>query len=173
MSRVLAPDPSPTQGPSWLAQWLYNPPVWVGDVLSLVALTAALVVAYRLYTDGAPDPETQDQMATILVTAIAVAAATITTTELDLGTYGVEVVAGVVLGIGVTNAGRAVGGRLLRRWIAPERRQACAWISLTALLWTPLAVVPASERTALLWSIIQWGLVVSAGMALLLAHEEF
>lgn len=171
--RVLVPYPTPTQGPGWLASILYSPPVWLRGVLALVGVCAASIVAYRLYQDGPPSVAVQEQMATILVTAIAVATATIAFTELDIGAYGIEVALGALAGFVVRTGGKALGRGLLRRWIAPDRRAACAWISLTALLWTPLAIVPASPRTALLWSIIQWGLVVSAGMALLLAHAEF
>jgi len=171
MARVLAPPP--TQGPSWLASVLYSPPMWLRSVLAVVGVLVAGGVAYRLYSDGSPSAQAQEQMGTILVTAIAVATATVAFSEVDLGAYSVEVALGALAGFVVTVVGKVLGRRLLRRWIAPERRTACAWISLTALLWVPLAIVPASPRTALLWSIIQWGLGVSAGMALLLAHETF
>jgi len=169
----VAPSPTPTQGPSWLAGLLYSAPVWLRGVLSIIGVLALGTVAWRLYTDGTPDAQAQEQMGTILVTAVTVAAATITVTEIDIGAYGVEVAVGAAVGFLVTTIGKEAGRVLLRHWIAPERRTACAWISLTALLWTPAAIVPASERTMLLWSILKWGLLVSAGMALLTAHEEF
>jgi len=170
---MVVPPPTPTQGPSWLAALLYGAPAWLQSVLSIVAYGVGLTVAWRIWTDGSPDVESQEQMGTILVTAVAVATATITLTELDIGSYGVEVALGTMIGVGGTIIGKEVGRYLLRRIIDPERRTACAWISLTAVLWTPAAIVPASERTMLLWSILKWGLLVSAGMALLTVHEEF
>lgn len=169
----LAPSPTPTQGPSWLAGLLYNPPVWLSGVLSIIGALTLAAVAWRLWTDGTPDAEAQEQMGTILVTAVTVAAATITFTEIDIGAYGVEVALGALAGFVITTAGKELGRYLLQRWIVSERRTACAWISLTAVLWTPAAIVPASERTMMLWSILKWGLLVSAGMALVTAHEEF
>jgi hypothetical protein len=170
---LLAPSPAPTQGPSWLADLLYSAPVWLRGVLSIVGGVALAAVAWRLYTDGTPDAQAQEQMGTILVTAVAVATATIYFTEINIGTYGVEVALGAAVGFLVMLVGKELGRYLLRQFIDAERRTACAWISLTALLWTPAAIVPASERTMLLWSILKWGLVVSAGMALVTAHEEF
>lgn len=168
-----APSPAPTQGPSWLADLLYSSPTWLRSVLSVVGAVALAAVAWRLWTEGTPDAQAQEQMGTILVTAVAVAAATITLTEIDIGSYGIEVALGAIVGFLVTTVGKEVGRYLLRLWIDADRRTACAWISLTALLWTPAAIVPSSERTVLLWSTLKWGLLVSAGMALMTAHEEF
>ncbi|QGX95937.1 hypothetical protein EI982_14660 [Haloplanus rallus] len=169
----LAPAPPPTQGPPWLARLLYAAPAWVQTAIAVGGLLAGAVVAWRLRTDGVPDTEAQEQMGTIMVTAVAVATATIYVTEIDIGAYGIEVALGAIIGILVTITGKEVGRYLLQSWIDAERRSACAWICLTALLWTPAAIVPASERTLLLWSILKWGLLVSAGMALLTAHEDF
>jgi hypothetical protein len=170
---MTAPAPPPTQGPAWLAELLYSSPAWLDRVLSLVGVVAVALVGWRLWTDGPPDAQAQEQMGTILVTAVAVASATIWGTEADIGAYGFEVVLGVVIGYLVTTVGKELGRLILRQVIAAERRTACAWLSLSALLWTPLAIVPSSERTMLLRSIILWGLLVSVGMALVMAHEEF
>jgi hypothetical protein len=165
--------PAPTQGPSWLAGLLYNSPVWLQTVLAVVGYFALAAVVWRLWTEGSPDVEAQEQMGTVLVTAVAVASATIYLTELDIGSYAVEVALGATLGFVITTVGKEIGRYLLRLWIDADRRTACAWISLTALLWTPAAIVPASERIYLLWSILKWGFLVSGGMALVTAHEEF
>jgi len=173
MQMQLAPSPAPTQGPSWLADLLYSSPVWLQSGLRVLAVVVIALVAWRLWRDGPPDGQAQEQMGTILVTAVTVASATIWTTEHGFGSYGVEVALGATLGFLVTTTGKEVGRYLLRRIIDTERRTACAWLSLSALMWTPAAIVPASERRMLLQSIIMWGLLVSVGMALVMAHEEF
>ncbi|RLM83712.1 hypothetical protein D3D02_17060 [Halobellus sp. Atlit-38R] len=164
--------PKTMQGPEWLAELVFAPNGVVRVLIGVLGFVVALAVVWKLYQDGTPDAETQQQMGSILATAIATATATVAVSSWMSWSYLLDVAAGVVIGSGVVISGEFVGRRLFTR-IDEQRRASTAWLSLSSLLWMPLAIVPPGSRASLIFSIVQGGLVVAVGMAVMTAREDF
>jgi len=164
-------QPPTRQGPSWLAEAVFAPGPAVRGAVGLLGLCAVAGVAWKLYREGAPGVEAQLQMGSILATAIATASATIAVTRYTDLEYLLDVVIGVGVGSGLVIVGKVVGERVLQRLVDADRRSSAAWLTLSSLLWMPLAVAPPGPRSSLLFSLVSCGLVVAVGMAVLTAHQ--
>jgi hypothetical protein len=165
-------SPQTTQGPTWLAELIYAPGTEVRATMAVVAVCVVGFVGWKLWRTGVPDTDIQQQMGSILATAVAKATGTIVAASIGPWGYVLDVGVGVVAGAAVVIVGESAGRRVFRNWVH-ERRAPTAWLTLASLLWTPLAIVPPGGRASLLGSIVWGGLAVAVGMAVLTGHEDF
>lgn len=138
------PGPEATQeGGSWIADLVFSAPPIVNEGLKLMALVAAIIVAYRVYKWGGVPLDAQREMQIIIAHIVAIITASLGVVNLLSLSYHYDVLVGVAAGSGFVFAMQTRFVQDLVPMSSSRERVAASWFIL-ALAAMALPMVAAS-----------------------------